>query len=150
MVESRAGRMTTGFYTLMFNETHRLAYLWQRELFRDVPNTPPRLRLEFYELWSVELWLQLFGDLKTPEDRVERLREFLADGDVRLCRLHKSALTLRPRPSLVIYDGEQVVIETPSKNAVTMNIEGLTFPKSLYWSNLVLKEMNGHHSTATG
>lgn len=136
-MESKVGRMNTGFYTLIGPDNLRMAYLWQRQLFTDMPNTPHRLHLELYEGWNDDLWVAMFGDLRFFADKVERLREYLADGDITLQRIRRSPSGLM---GVVIYDGEQLVISTPRENAVATGIVGVTFPKSLMWSNLVIKE----------
>lgn len=139
-MESKVGRMGSSFYTLMTTDQdtpgQRLAYLWQRSLFRDMPNTPPRQRLEFYDLWNEGLWVEMFGGLSTEAERMMRFREYVHDGEISLCRLVKSPRGLM---GMVIYDGEAITIDKPSERE-QIQIAKMTFPKSLAWSNLIVKE----------
>ena len=139
MVESKVGRMGAGFYVLFATDDQRLGYLWQRSLFTDLPNVPSRQRLEFYETWNDPLWVEMFAGLNTMAERVDRFREYLYDGDISLRRLHRSPTGMM---HVMIYDGKQIIIDDPPESAEAIDIgeAKMKFPKSLAWSNLVVKE----------
>lgn len=137
-MESKVGRMGSGFYTLFDRDNTRLAYLWQRSLFTDMPNTPPRQRLEIYELWGEAKWAEYLKGCQTSAESFERFKELVAAGDIRLRRLNKSP---SGRMHAMLYDPEQIVLDAPSASeSETVEIEGVPFPKSMAWSGLVVKE----------
>ena len=147
-MESKVGRMGSSFYVLLTAgddataPESRLAFLWQRELFQDIPNTPPAQRLEFYEAWPNPKWPSLFhGHCDTVEQSTERLRELLREGEVLLGRLFKTPMAeMRMR----IYDGKQIEIKTPPETAEVATIDpdlGIKLAKSLVWSNMITKEV---------
>lgn len=132
--------MRSGFMALLTSERHRLVYLWQRQLFTDMPNVPTRQRLEFYEFYNPKIWSAMFSDLHYAPMawRVTRLQEYLHDGDILLTRLNR-------RPSgpveQCIYDGEQLAIQAPlTWSQEVKPVKGVRFPLSLTWSGLVVKE----------
>lgn len=136
-MESKVGRMGSSFYSLFSGET-RIAYLWERALHTDMPNVPPRQRLEFYEVNDRDLWLSLFEGCLTIPGRVQRFQELVRDGKISIRRLNKSPSGIM---RVLIFDGEQVVIHTPPADTdLAEVIEGWEFPKSLAWSNLIVKE----------
>lgn len=137
-MESKVGRMGSSFYTLCAHDDQRLAYVWERALHTDMPNVPPRQRLEFYELWNAALWDAMFYDCTTVAERVTRFQEYVADGDITLRRLSK--LSPHHKVNVRVFDGEQIVIDTPAAELIDIGDGGMTFPKSLAWSNLVVKE----------
>lgn len=136
-MESKVGRMGSSFYTLFAGE-QRLAYLWQRALHTDMPNVPPRQRLEFYEFYNKELWERMFADCTLTPQRVARLKEYVADGDITLRRLVKSPSA--GQMGMLIFDGEHIVIDPPPQDAEKVEIGTVMLPKSLAWSNLIVKE----------
>lgn len=136
-MESRVGRSSPSFYVLMADD-QRLAYLWRRALFTNLPHVPQRLRLEMYELWNENLWVSMFWDCQDGAERMKRLQEYVHDGDITLQRLQRSPSSNEVR--MLIYDGEQIDIETPPKYAEEFDVNGVRFPKSLAWSNLIVKE----------
>lgn len=132
MVESKVGRMSAGFYAL-FADDQRLAYLWQRRLFTDLPNVPHTLRLEFYELHNIPLWNEMFAWLSIWPERVACFKEYVYDGDITLRRIAKSPLG---KVRSAVYDGEQIAIADPHPHTELTPLLGWDFPGSLVWSNL--------------
>lgn len=133
MAESKVGRMGSSFY-MLYADDQQLAYLWQRALFTDMPNVPPRQRLEFFEFKNWDLWRAMFADCPSIPSRLARFVEYVHDGDIELRRLRKSP---SGRMSIVVYDGSQIVIDTPPIDTELVDaFEGWEFPKSLAWSNI--------------
>ena len=145
-MESRVGRGPSHFYTLIGPHDQRLAYVWERSLHTDMPRVPDRQRLEFYELWSAVLWDAMFCDCKTVAERVTRFQEYVYDGDITL-RKHTRVSPMH-KINVFLYDGEQIVIDTPPPTAELIDFGNLgwQFPKSLAWSKLRVQE---HYRLAT-
>lgn len=141
-MESKVGRMGSTFLTLLTSENERLAFLWQRQLFQDMPNTPPKQRLEIFESHNSPVWVKMFNDCASVAERMTRLEEYVHDGDIVIARLVKRPSTSEVR--LTVFDGEKLSIDWsrsgwgPDK-WVTIPDTLLTFPKSFVWSNLHLK-----------
>lgn len=135
-MESKVGRMGSSFYVLFIGDK-RAAFLWERALHTDMPNVPPRQRLELYEVGEEDRWIETFEGCTNYVDVVNRLRFMLFVGEVTLRRLARSPSGVTRQ---LVFDGQQIVVDTPPESAEAVDIRGLKFPKSLAWSNKIVKE----------